>query len=123
MQVAQGLGAVLMQNNKPVTYASRTLTQTEREYAQIEKECLSIVFRCERFRHYLYGRDTVLVETDHKPLEIIFRKLLLTAPKRLQRMLLRLQSFNIYVTYKKGTQMYVADTLSRAPQHGQSDAC
>ena len=38
-------------------------------------------------------------------------------------MLLRLQGFNIYVTYKKGTQMYVADTLSRAPQHGQSDAC
>ena len=54
------------------------------------------------------------IETDHKPLESIFKKSLLSAPKRLQRMLLGLQTFDLVVTYKRGSQMYLADTLSRA---------
>lgn len=109
-----GLGAVLLQNGQPVAYASRTLNPTERHYAQIEKECLGIVFGCERFSQYLLGRQNVVIETDHKPLETIFRKSLLTAPKRLQRMLLRLQRFNLEVRYKKGSELYLADMLSRA---------
>ena len=47
-----GLGAVITQEGKPVAYASRTLTSTERNYAQIEKEALAIVFACERFEQY-----------------------------------------------------------------------
>ena len=54
------------------------------------------------------------MRSDHKPLEIIFRKPLLSAPQRLQRMLLRLQKYDLNVTYKKGTKMYIADTLSIA---------
>ena len=108
-----GLGAVLLQNSKPVCYASRALTQAERNYAQIEKELLAIVFACERFDQYLYGR-LVKVDSDHKPLEIITKKPLHNAPKRLQSMLLRLQRYDIEVTYKKGSEMYIADTLSRA---------
>ena len=84
-----GLGACLMQDGHPVAYASRSLTPTEVQYAQIEKELLAIVFAMEKFETYLYGRK-VLVESDHKPLEAIFKKSLLSAPKRLQRMLLRL---------------------------------
>ena len=103
-----------MQGEQPVAYASKTMSATERNYAQIEKECLSIVFACERFEQYLVGKDKIIVETDHKPLEIIFKKPLLTAPKRLQRMLLRLQRFNLVVIYKKGPEMYIADLLSRA---------
>jgi hypothetical protein len=110
-----GLGTCLMQQGRPVAYASRTLTQTEVAYAQIEKECLSIVFGLERFEQYLMGHQDVVVESDHKPLEAIFKKPLISAPKRLQRMLLRLQKYNFSVIYKPGTSMYVADFLSRAP--------
>ena len=83
-------------------------------YAQIEKELLAIVFACERFDAYIYGRQTVRVETDHQPLELIVKKSLNIAPTQLQRMLLRLQRYCLDVTYKKGKQMYLADTLSRA---------
>ena len=109
-----GLGAALMQNGQPVAFASRTLSRTERQYAQIEKECLAIVFACDKFSQYIAGRDKTTVESDHKPLEFIFQKSVLSAPCRLQRMLLRLQRYNIAVQYKPGPQMYVAAHLSRA---------
>ena len=89
-----GLGAALLQNGQPVAFASRSLSQTERQYAQIEKECLAIVFSCERFSQYLAGREKITVESDHKPLQSIFQKSILSAPCRLQRMMLRLQRFN-----------------------------
>ena len=67
-----GLGAALLQNGQAVAFASRSLSQTERQYAQIEKECLAIVFSCERFSQYLAGREKLTVESDHKPLQSIF---------------------------------------------------
>ncbi|RLJ22807.1 hypothetical protein DJ031_00235 [bacterium endosymbiont of Escarpia laminata] len=109
-----GLGAALMQDGQPICYASRVMTDTEQNYAQIEKELLAIVFACERFNDYIYGRDVVHVESDHKPLETIFKREIHMAPKRLQRMRLRLQKYPLEVRYKKGSEMYVADTLSRA---------
>jgi transposase InsO family protein len=109
----KGLGATLLQDGQPVIFASRALTKTEQQYAQIEKECLAICFGCERFHQYLMGRDDITAETDHKPLETIFKKPLLEAPKRLQRMRLQLQKFMLNVVYKKGSKMYVADFLSR----------
>ena len=72
-----------------MAFASRTSTATERRYAVIEKECLAIVFATQHFDQYIHGRDCVNVRSDHKTLEIIFRKPLLSAPQRLQRMLLR----------------------------------
>ena len=108
-----GLGTVLLQNGQPVAFSSRSLTKTEQKYAQIEKECLAIVFSCERFSQYLLGRDKISVHSDHKPLEIIFKKPLCSAPKRLQRMLLRLQGFCLDIKYKQGCKMYIADFLSR----------
>ena len=113
----KGLGAVLTQNGQPVAFASRTLSPTEQRYATIEKECLAIVFACERFNQYLAHREKISVETDHKPLESIFKKSLLSAPCRLQRMLLRLQRYNLSVSYKPGCQLFLADHLSRAAQH------
>ena len=110
----RGLGATLMQNGQPVAFASRTLSTTEQRYAQIEKECLAIVFGCEKFSQYISRREKVTVESDHKPLQSIFKKSLLHAPMRLQRMMLRLQRYNLDVVYKPGSQMFVADHLSRA---------
>ena len=68
-----GLGAVCLQEGQPVAYASRALTDCQKKYAQIEKELLAIVFGCDKFHEYIYGK-TVTVETDHKPLESIFKK-------------------------------------------------
>ena len=96
-----GLGAALLQDGHPVAHCSRALTATERNYAQIEKELLAIVFACEKFDQYIFGKSDVVVESDHKPLETIFRKPIHSAPKRLQRMRLRLQSYDIRVEYKK----------------------
>ena len=107
-----GLGAALLQGGQHVAYASRTLSSTERSYAQIEKECLAIVFGCQRFDHYLARKDKVTGESDHKPLQVIFRKPIHSASCGLQRMLLRLLRYNLDVHYKKGSQMFLADHLS-----------
>ena len=72
------------------------------------------MFACTKFKDYVYGKPTV-VETDHQPLVTIMKKPIHVAPARLQRMLLRLQSYDISLVYKKGKYMYLADTLSRAP--------
>ena len=109
-----GLGAVLLQAGRPVAFASRTMTETERRYSQIEKECLALVFGCTRFDHYLHGREKITAVTDHKPLETILAKSINSAPKRLQRMMLRLQKYRLNIVYKKGTQMYISDHLSRS---------
>lgn len=82
-------------------------------YAQIEKEMLSIVFACHKFHPFIYGK-AVVVQTDHKPLEIIMRKSLGKAPPRLQRMLLQVQRHELEVQYIPGKDMLVADALSRA---------
>ncbi|GAA6097115.1 uncharacterized protein LOC115147874 [Tachysurus ichikawai] len=107
---------------KPVTVQSDSsqsglrccLMQEEQNYAQIEKECLSIIFACQRFHHYLYGRDLVTAETDHKPLITIFSKPLLSTTKRLQSMLMTLQTYSLKVVYKPGPKMFISDMLSRA---------
>ena len=101
-------------------YASRALTDTEKRYAQIEKELLAIVFAAKRFHQYVYGRP-VTVQSDHKPLEVIVRKPLSKAPARLQGMLLQLQRYDLQVTYTPGKHMYIADTLSRATASGEGD--
>ena len=86
---------------------------TQQAYAQIEKEMLAIVFACEKFHNYIYGKE-VEVETDHKPLIYIFSKPLHKCPARLLHMLLKLQQYKLNVHYKRGKDLYIADTLSRA---------
>ena len=108
-----GIGAVCMQDGSPVAYASRALTQTESQYAQIEKELLAAVFACSKFHDFIFG-NTATIETDHKPLITIVKKPLHQAPARLQRMLLQLQRYDLHFVYKRGKELYIADLLSRA---------
>ena len=108
-----GVGGVLLQEGQPIAYTSRSMTATEQRYAQIEKEMLAIVHSCKKFHHSIFGR-AVNVESDHKPLQSIFKKPLLAAPMRLQTMLLRLQPYDLNVQYKPGTDIPLGDTLSRA---------
>ena len=92
--------------------ALRCLTPTANRYSNIERECLAVLFGLEKFEYYLLGRK-VLVETDHSPLEQIFKKNLAEVPSRLQRFILRCLKFDIQVQYKPGRTIPVADALSR----------
>ena len=67
-----GVGAVLIQDDVPVAFASKSLTPTQQRYAPIEQEMLAVVFGCPRFHQYIYGKK-VIVQSDHKPLEAIRR--------------------------------------------------
>ena len=107
-----GTGAVLLQDELPIAYASKAFTTTQKNWAQIEKELAAIVFGCRKFHNYIFGQ-TVTVQTDHRPLEAIFKKPLYTAPMRLQKMLLQLQKYSLNVVYVKGKNLHVADALSR----------
>ncbi|PFX16514.1 Retrovirus-related Pol polyprotein from transposon 17.6 [Stylophora pistillata] len=109
----KGIGVALMQEGQPVTYASRSLTKAKQNYSQIEKELLAEVFGMEHNHQYVYGRKVTLW-TDHKPLEIIAKKPLAAAPKRLQRLMMRLTQYDVEIKYRRDPEMYLADTLSRA---------
>ena len=114
----RGLGACLIQQHKgkdqPIAFASKSLTDAETRYANIERELLAIVFACQRFSTYLLGRSFV-AESDHKPLEMIAMKNLANAPPCLQRMLLELQKYDVTIKYRPGKEMQLADALSRCP--------
>ena len=68
-----GLGATLIQSGCPKAFSSKTLTDVKTHYANIERECLSVCFSLEKFHTYLYGRH-VIMQNDHKPLEMIQQK-------------------------------------------------
>ena len=108
----KGLGAALFQEGKPIAFASKALTPTESQYANIEREMLAVVFGCERFHTYLFGQQFI-VESDHQPLSSIQLKHLNLAPSRLRRMLLRLQQYDFVIKYRPGKDVAVADALSR----------
>lgn len=108
-----GVGAVIMQKGRPIEYASKTLSQTQRRWAQIEKELLAVIIGLERFDHYTYGRK-VHVHNDHKPLANILKKPLSQAPRRLQNLLMRLYRYDCEFQYLEGKNLLIADTLSRA---------
>lgn len=107
----------LVQDKHPIGYASVSLTDAPQKYAQIEKELFAILFGCTKFHQFVFG-SKVLVETDHKTLVSLFDKPLFKIPARLQRFMLRLQSYDISVMYKPGKYLHIADTLSRAPLSG-----
>lgn len=117
---SHGLGAVLLQEDeggvrRPVSYASRSLTETESRYAVIEKEALAATWACTKFSDYVLGLNFTL-ETDHKPLvPLLSTKDLSEMPPRILRFRLRLMRFSPTVVYVKGTDQITADALSRAP--------
>ena len=96
----------------PVAYGSKTLTDAESQYANIERELLGVVARVEKFHTFCSGRSTIIL-SNHKPLTSIVRKDLVNAPPRLQRLLFRLQRYDITIQYKPGKSMIFADHLSR----------
>ena len=75
------MGVVLMQAGKPIVFASKSLSDCETRYSNIEREVLVVVFGCERFHTYVYGMRFIL-QSDHKPLEMIILKEFAAAPHR-----------------------------------------
>ena len=108
----KGLGVAALQPQGPIAFASKSLTDAEKRYSNIERELLGIVFGLERFHYYAYGRH-VVIETDHKPLTSIYNKNLASASPRLARMLLRIQKYDIEIKYVPGKDIGLADALSR----------
>ncbi|XP_041452504.1 uncharacterized protein K02A2.6-like [Lytechinus variegatus] len=119
-----GVGAVLSHimpdgEERPIAFASRTLTSSERNYAQLEKEALALIFGVKKFHPYIYGRQFTLL-TDHKPLVTILGPksgVPTIAAARMQRWALVLSAYSYDIKYKGGAQHMNADGLSRLPVH------
>ena len=115
-----GLGAILVQVNpmdeddvRIIAYASRSLSDVERRYSQLEKECLAMVYGCEKFHVYVYGRE-FLIDTDAKALAYIFNNPVRKTPVRIERWSLRLMPYNFKIRHRPGIGN-PADYLSRQP--------
>ena len=109
----KGLGACLIQNGKVVCYASRSLTKTEQNYQNLEREALGTIWGMEKFHYFLYGKEFTL-ETDQKPLVSIYKKHMVDISPRVQRLIVRSFPYQPFtVIYKKGRDIPVADALSR----------
>ena len=121
-----GLGAVLSHitatgEERPVAFASRTLTVTEQKYSQIDKEALALVWGIKKFNQYLFGSHFTLI-TDHQPLTVIVRPdkgISITTAARLQRYAMFLAGYDFEIKYRNTSQHANADALSRLPLPSQ----
>ena len=107
----KGLGDCLLQDEKPVYFASKALTDAHKGYVAIELESLTVAWAMEKFHHFLYASHFIL-ETDQKPLEVISSKTINQAIPRLQRILNRTFPYHFTVHYILGMRDQLADCLS-----------
>lgn len=118
---AHGVAAVLSHrmsdgSDRPIAFASRTLTSAEKNYSVLERESLAIIFAVRKFHQYLYGNFVTIV-TDHKPLVGLFREdkaIPTMAASRIQRWALTLSTYRYKIVYREGRDNN-ADALSRLP--------
>ena len=114
----KGLGACLLQDPKPIYFASKALTEAQRGYVAIELESLVVAWTMEKLHHFLYASHFIL-ETGQKPLESILSKSINQVTPTLQRILIRTFPYHFTVRYIPGLTNQLADCLSRLG--GQKD--
>lgn len=107
------IGAVLSQDDRPISFISRTLTTAEESYAANEKEMLAIIWALTHLRNYLYGSAKVIIYTDHQPLTYALSNKNNNA--KMKRWKAILEEYNYEMKYKPGKSNVVADALSRPP--------
>ena len=136
----QGLGAVLLQGDvtaeelnsssrtdgkylkfrdklKPIAFASKSLSEVENRYSNIERELLGVLWLIQHFNHYTFANSLNII-SDHKPLQPLFSgKTLTTCSPRTARLLLKIVDRNVKFFYQNGPSMYLADPLSRFSTH------
>ena len=103
-------------NLHPVFYASKTLTDTESNYSNIEHGMLGVVFSILHFKHFTFVHKVHII-TDHKPLITLFMKNLHAISPRLSQMLVQILDYNIEFHHQEGTKMHLSDALSRLNTH------
>ena len=108
----KGFGAVILQEEQPIYYASRALTSAEKNYQNLEREAQATVWGMEKFHYFLYGRKFIL-QTDQKPLVSIFRKHMIDVSPRIQRITIRAWQYDFIPQHIPGRINVIADSLSR----------
>lgn len=110
----KAIACCLLQEDNPVWFASRSLTETEQMYAIIEKELLAITFAVKKFHYYIYRHKDMKIYTDPQPLVSIIKKSIEKIENnRLKRLKLKLMNYNFILDYLPGKYMYIADLLTR----------
>ena len=123
-----GLGAALLQIHKgtacqkgvvsdntnlcPIEFASKSLTGAECRYSNIEREALGILHGLEKFHHYYFARELLII-TDHKPLVAIFKKDVETLLQHIQCILLKTHQYRVRIIHKPGSEIFIEDWLSQ----------
>ncbi|KAF2888333.1 hypothetical protein ILUMI_17840 [Ignelater luminosus] len=122
-----GVGAILSHRlngeDRPILFASSTLSQAEKKYSNLEREALALIFGLRKFHKYIFARKFVLI-TDHQPLQFIFARnkgIPVSAAARITRWAITLSGYNYDIEYKKGKLVSNADGLSRLPMDGVTD--
>ena len=108
----KGFGAVILQEEQPIYYASRALTSAEKNYQNLEREAQAAVWGMEKFHYFLYGRKFIL-QTDQKPLVSIFRKHMIDVSPRIQRITIRAWQYEFEPQHIAGKNNVISDALSR----------
>ena len=108
----KGFGAVILQEEQPIYYASRALTSAEKNYQNLEREAQAAVWGMEKFHYFLYGRKFIL-QTDQKPLVSIFRKHMIDVSPRIQRITIRAWQYEFEPQHIAGRNNVISDALSR----------
>ena len=96
----------------PIVFASKSLTGVECRYSNMKKEALFILHELEKFHHYCFARE-ILIITNHKPLVAIFKKDVATLSQHIQCILLKNHQYRVQIIYKPGPENFIADWLSQ----------
>ena len=108
----KGFGTIILQDNKPIYFASRSLTLAEKNYQNLERECMAAIWGMEKFHFYLYGKE-FLLQMDQRPRTSIFKKHMVDVSPRIWRIAMYSWPYTLKTEWILGKDNAIADGLSR----------